>query len=67
MLQMSVLKKGTRIEGDIIYRDTYSIKPVSYHGTASKSDQYGCLLCGKYKTGQLRFLGDHQQKSEGRN
>ena len=64
---MSVkLKKGQRIEGDIIYRDTYYIRPVSYHGTATSSDQYGCLLCENYEIGHLRFLAAHQQKCEGK-
>ncbi len=58
--------KGERIEGEIIYRDTYYIKPISYHGTASKSDQYGCLFCEEYEIGQWARLIVHQQKCEGR-
>ena len=54
MLQMSETRvKGERIEGEIIYRDTYYIKPISYHGSASRLDQYGCLLCEKYEIGNL--------------
>ena len=64
---MSVTKKkGQRIEGDIIYRDTYYIKSVSYHGTASKSDQYGCFFCEEYEIGHFSRLIAHQQKCEGR-
>ena len=64
-MSVTKLKKGQRIEGDIIYRDTYYIRPVSYHGTASNSDQYGCLLCEEYEIGHFFFLAAHQKKCGG--
>ncbi len=58
--------KGEKIEGEIIYRDTYYIKPVSYHQTVSRSDKYGCSICDDYEDGTLQFLVRHQQKCEGK-
>lgn len=58
--------KGERIEGEIIFRDTYYIRPVSYHRLSNRSDQYGCSICEEYEIGHWSRLIIHQQKCEGK-